>query len=147
MKSTNLRRHVPEVRVALANAIAAEFETQLLYVRSVEPNGRESDLPLTDLNSDGDLLARLAAALDGYDFESTEEDEAHCYRFYVHLLAAAMCPLITDGHDLNRALEDAKAVLRRRRDQEQEHLSKSDGCTETRRLHVPMFGAERFESL
>ncbi len=147
MKPTILQRHTPRVRLAIATAIAEEFEDALLYGRSGELNERESDLPLTDLNSDGTLLVRLAAAFDGYDFEFAEENEPHYYRFYVHLLAAALSTLLVDGHDIDQAIEDAKAVLRERRDQEKMRLAETDGRTITGRILIPMFGSENFESL
>ena len=151
MTTTSLpKRLTPKQRLDRARSVAENFETELLYVRHVDPGRRESDAPLTDLNFDGLLLTRLAAAFDDFDFDFdfNADNEPQHYHFKVHLLAAALSTLGEDEDDLEQAVEDAKEVIReRRRDAEHDELEEAGGRSASGRLITRMIGHEKFRGL
>ena len=142
MKPSNPKRQALEARVPLVEAIAAALADKVRYERNVFEGERESYAPLSDMILDGLQLVQLAAAFDGYDFDFTPENEPHFHRFFVHLFALALCPLIADGHDVAAATEEAKAVLRRHRDEERDRHADEDS-----RFIVPTFGSGNFDDL
>ncbi len=148
MTTTSLpKRRTPLQRLELVKAIAQTFEDELLYFRHADKGRRESDAPLTDLNFDGLLLIRLAAAFDGYDFDFNADNEPqHCH-FRVHLLAAAMSTLVGDEDDLDRAVEGSKELIRERRDAENEELDEDGSRSASGRLNTRMISHEKFHDL
>jgi hypothetical protein len=93
------------------------------------------------------LLARLAAAFDGYEFEFTQEHEPHSHRFKVRLLAAALSVLVVDEDDLGQAIEDAKTLIRERRVEEDRLAKQNAGRGESGMPIIHTMSFEKFRDV